>query len=419
MTSHSTTEGGSRRRLYRWWVLFAYLGALILTQVFWYNFAPLISVLVTKYGITELTASWTILVFPLASLLASGHAGSLIDRRGYRFAIRAGLALMTVGSALRVFDRHFGLVLAGQAVIALSVPYIVTSIATLVTDWFDRSEEARATGLCTVGIFVGIALSLSVSPVLTSAVGFHVAMVFFAAAAAGWTVLFAATVRQNRAATPALAASRTAWLPLFRNHNLAILFAFAFMAQGSYNAVTTWMEVIWRERGFPSQAAGLAGGMVIVGGIVGCLIFPAAMDRVQKARLTLLVCLIPTIFLIHPFLWADSPRKGYMWGVVLGFFELPCLAITLTVLERSAGKEHAGSASGLYWTMGNAGVLGLTVLLELLKKATSWHMSINAVILITVVLTALAAGLREPKLVLHELESERTMGSNVAPAETE
>jgi predicted MFS family arabinose efflux permease len=405
MISHPIMEVSSHRGLYRWWVLFVYLGALILTQVFWYNFAPLISVLVAKYSITELTASWTVLVFPLASLLASGHAGLVIDRRGYRFAIRVGLALLTAGSVLRVFDRHFGLVLAGQAVIAVSVPYIVTCIANLVTDWFDRSEEARATGLCTVGIFSGIALSLSVSPVLTSAVGFHAAMMLFAAAAALWSALFAVTVRQNQPAAPAQAAGRTAWLPLFKNHNLAILFTFAFIAQGSYNAVTTWMEVIWHERGFPSEAAGLAGSMVIVGGIAGSFIFPAVMDRIEKARLTLLVCLVPTVFLIHPFLWAPNPRQGYAWGVALGFFELPCLAITLTVLERSAGKEHAGSASGLYWTMGNAGVLGLTVLLELVKKATSWHMSINAVILLAVALNVLVAWLREPKAEHHNLHT--------------
>ncbi|HUI42530.1 MAG TPA: MFS transporter [Terriglobia bacterium] len=383
-------------RLYRWWVLLVYLGALVLTQVVWYNFAPLLSLLVAKYGVTELRASWTILAFPLASIVLSGHAGSLIDRRGYRFSMRAGLLLMTAGCALRVFDRHFTMVLAGQAVNAISVPYIVTGIANLVTDWFEPTEEARATGLCTVGIFVGIAVSLSASPFLADALGFRSAMIAFAAAAAGCTVLFFTTVRQNQPPSPALATTHTAWAPLFKNHNLVLLFAFAFIAQGSYNALTTWMEVIWNERGFPAEAAGLAGSMVMLGGIAGSFIFPALMDWLQKARLTLLICLVPTIFLIDPFLWAASPRRGYVYGAVLGLFELPCLAITLTMLERSAGKEHVGAASGLYWTLGNAGVLGLTVLLELLKKATNWRTSINAVVALTVGVTLIAAWLREP-----------------------
>jgi predicted MFS family arabinose efflux permease len=382
--------------LYRWWVLLTYLLALVLTQVVWYNFAPMLSVLVTKYSITELRASWTILVFPLASIVFSGHAGSLIDRRGYAFAIRAGLLLMTAGCALRVFDRQFSMMLAGQALNALSVPYIVTGIATLVTDWFEPREEARATGLCTIGIFAGIAVSLSASPWLADLLSFRGAMIAFAAAAAGCSALFFTTVRQNRPLSPSLATTHTAWLPLFRNHNLALLFAFAFIAQGSYNAVTTWMEVIWHERGFPAEAAGVAGGVVMVGGIAGSLIFPALMDWLQKPRLTLLICLVPTIFLIDPFLWASNVQKGYAVGAVLGLFELPCLAITLTLLERSAGKAHAGAASGVYWTMGNAGVLGLTVLLELVKKATNWKTSINTVVALTVVVTLLAAWLREP-----------------------
>ena len=65
----------------KWIALAAYLGALVLTQIFWYNFAPLISLLVARYGVSELAAGWTVLVFPLASLLFSGHAGIYTSQR--------------------------------------------------------------------------------------------------------------------------------------------------------------------------------------------------------------------------------------------------------------------------------------------------------------------------------------------------
>jgi MFS family permease len=168
-------------------VLAAFLGALILTQVFWYNFAPLISLLTAKYRISGLTASWTILVFPLASMLFSGYAGAVIDRRGYRFAIQCGLALMAVSAGLRVFD-GFSMLLAGQIGIAISVPLIVTSISTLVADWFGPAEEALFTGICTIGIFVGMALSLAASPLLVEWLGFRGAMSLLAAVAAGWAL---------------------------------------------------------------------------------------------------------------------------------------------------------------------------------------------------------------------------------------
>jgi MFS transporter, FLVCR family, feline leukemia virus subgroup C receptor-related protein len=46
--------------------------------------------------------------------------------------------------------------------------------------------------------------------------------------------------------------------------------------------------------------------------------------------------------------FAGSPRLGYAWGALLGFLWLPSLAITLTIIERIAHKEHAGAASGIF-----------------------------------------------------------------------
>ena len=377
-------------------VLVLFLGALVLTQVFWYNFAPLISLLAAKYGISELTAGWTILVFPLASLVFSGHAGAVIDRRGYRFSIRAGLTLMAVSAALRIFDGSFWMLLLGQAGAAISVPYIVTCISTLVADQFDPGREAFYTGVCTMGIFVGMAVSLAGSPMLVQALHFRGAMLFLAAITTVWALAFQFTSGRpstERAAGPP-GGGGVSWMSLFRNRNLAVIFVTGFIGQGCFNALTTWMEPIWHERGFPSDAAGIAGGLVIAGGIAGSLLIPPLLDQWNHPRLLLWICLAPSMLLVTRFLWADGPRQGYAWGAALGFLWLPSLAITLTLIERSAHKEHAGSASGLFWTIGNAGVLGLTVLFELLKEATNWHTSIYVLVLMLAVLNASIAGLR-------------------------
>jgi cyanate permease len=384
--------------LRRWLVLAAFLGALILTQVFWYNFAPLISLLTAKYHISGLTASWTILVFPLASMLFSGYAGALIDRRGYRFAIQCGLALMALSAALRIFD-GFYMLLAGQIGIAISVPCIVTCISTLVADWFGPAEEGLFTGICTIGIFVGMALSLAASPLLVEWLGFRGAMSLLAAVAAGWALLFHFTARENHPVREASRAAKPATTPvreLLMNRNLAIIFATAFIGQGCFNALTTWLEVIWHERGFASDAAGMAGGMIIAGGIAGALLIPPLLDKFDHPRLLLWICLAPSLLLVHRFVFAGSPRRGYAWGALLGFLWLPSLAITLTIIERVAHKEHAGAASGIFWTIGNAGVLGLTVCFEILKEATNWRTSIDVLVLLLAAMNALIGLLRIP-----------------------
>lgn len=378
-------------------VLVLFLGALVLTQVFWYNFAPLVSLLAARYGISELTAGWTILVFPLASLVFSGHAGSVIDRRGYRFSIRAGLTLMAVSAALRIFDGSFWMLLLGQAGAAISVPYIVTCISTLVADQFDAGREAFYTGVCTMGIFVGMAVSLAGSPILVQVLHFRGAMLFLAAITAVCALAFQFTSGRagtERAAIPPASGAGVSWASLFRNRNLAVIFVTGFIGQGCFNALTTWMEPIWHERGFPSDAAGIAGGLVIAGGIAGSLLIPPLLDKWNHPRLLLWICLAPSMLLVTRFLWADGPRQGYAWGAALGFLWLPSLAITLTLIERTAHKEHAGAASGLFWTIGNAGVLGLTVLFELLKEATNWRTSIYVLVLMLAVLNASIAWLR-------------------------
>jgi FLVCR family feline leukemia virus subgroup C receptor-related protein len=383
----------------RWLVLAAFLGALILTQVFWYNFAPLISLLMARYHISGLTASWTILVFPLASMLFSGYAGALIDRRGYRFAIQYGLILMALSAGLRIFG-GFYMLLAGQIGIAISVPLIVTCISTLVTDWFGPAEEGLYTGICTIGIFVGMALSLAASPLLVEWMGFRGAMVFLAVVAAGWALLFHFTARENHPMRdPALASKPTATpvRALLMNRNLAVIFATAFIGQGCFNALTTWLEVIWHERGFSSDAAGMAAGMIIAGGIAGALLIPPLLDRFDHPRALLWMCLAPSLLLVHRFVFAASPRLGYCWGAVLGFLWLPSLAISLTIIERVAHKEHAGAASGIFWTIGNAGVLGLTVCFEVLKEATNWRTSIDVLVVLLAAMNGLIALLRVPK----------------------
>ena len=386
----------------KWIALAAYLGALVLTQIFWYNFAPLISLLVARHGVSELAAGWTVLVFPLASLLFSGHAGALIDRRGYRYSVQAGLVLMAASSLLRIFDTSFLMILAGQTGAAIAVPYIVTAISPLVTDWFEPHQETLVTGFCTVGIFAGMSISLAGSPAAVNSFGFRGAMISFAAAAVLGTLVFRFAVPKERASpVGGTKAARPDYRALLSNRNLLVIFLTAFLGQGCFNALTTWMEVIWHERGFASEAAGLASGIVILGGIAGSFLVPPLLDRYQTPRLILWVCLIPCLCLIHPFLWAGTPRQGYAWGAAMGLCWLPTLAISLTILERSAGREHAGAAAGIFWTVGNAGVLGLTIFFERLKAATNWGVAIDAVILLMAIMTLSVGLLRLPPVRAH------------------
>src|SRR5262249_41443139 len=131
----------------RWAVLAAYAAVVGVSQMLWLNFAPLLSLVQVRYGVSELRASLLVLVFPLLYVVLSIPAGALTDARGYRFAIGAGAIGMTVASALRVFDQSFWCLLAAQIGIAIAQPYVGNGISKLVADWFPEEQSALATGL--------------------------------------------------------------------------------------------------------------------------------------------------------------------------------------------------------------------------------------------------------------------------------
>src|SRR5205085_10504592 len=110
-------------------------------------------------------------------------AGALTDRRGYRFAVGVGAIGMALASCIRIYDRSFWALFAGQVGIAVAQPYVVNGISKLVADWFSEEHGAMATGLGTMGMFVGMALATALTPALVDSLGLRATMGVFAAIA--------------------------------------------------------------------------------------------------------------------------------------------------------------------------------------------------------------------------------------------
>src|SRR4051794_37198871 len=91
-----------------WVVLTAFIGVVAVSQMLWLNFAPLLTYVQQRYGVSELRASLLVLVFPLLYVVLSIPAGWLTDRKGYHVAVGWGAAVTAVFSAVRLDDAHFG-----------------------------------------------------------------------------------------------------------------------------------------------------------------------------------------------------------------------------------------------------------------------------------------------------------------------
>ena len=53
---------------------------------------------------------------------------------------------------------------------------------------------------------------------------------------------------------------------------------------GIFNGISTWVENIIRPRGFTPTDAGTLGALMVLGGIIGAVVFPSLSDKQHKRQ---------------------------------------------------------------------------------------------------------------------------------------
>ena len=356
-----TSHAGAKK------VLAAYTLLAAVTQLLWLNFAPLVTLVCARYGVSELLATMLVLVFPLLYVLMSIPAGMLVDRKGYRYAVGWGGTITALFATLRIWDEHFAVLLVAQLGIAVAQPFVINGISKLVIDWFPEEHGAIATGIGTMGMFIGMAVAMAATPALVAGTSLRTAMVVFAAVAWVAAALFWALGRERTPASTAATQEAAGLGVLLAHRDLRMLFVLAFLGLGFFNALTTWLEQILAPHGFDAEAAGAVGGVLIAGGIVGSVVVPALSDKAKRRKPFLMACALLALPLVHPLCNTRAPGVAYALGGALGFLLLPAFALLLEMCSEHAGREHAGNATGLLMLMGNAGGVVMSLLVDAVR----------------------------------------------------
>ena len=361
-------------RWMRWVVLGLFMLVAGLSQALWLNFAPLITTVQAKYGVSEGLASSLLLVFPLVYVLLSVFAGQLTDRKGYPYAIGLGAVLMAGFSCLRINDGgSFWVLLIAQTGIAVGQPFAVNGISKLVADWFTPEQSAIATGLGTMGMFSGMAVGMAATPPAVEALGYQGAMIAFAAVSVIIAAAFLLVVRPNPVhpersrGTVVDAGPAPTLRSLMSNPKLLLLFAVAFLGLGFFNGLTTWLEPILAPNGFDAVKAGAIGGVLIVGGIIGAIVVPALSDWAQRRKPFLIGSVALALVALFPVCTSHDETVVLASSFALGFFFLPAFALLLDMCATVAGEGAAGGATGLLMLFGNGGGVLVIIAMGVVK----------------------------------------------------
>ena len=133
-----------RVRTARWALLLAFAALVASTQVLWLSLAPVTTRASDARGVSEGAIGDLAVVNPVLYVLLAIPAGRWLDRR-FGLALSTGAALTAVGALLRAVNpESYEWVLAGQVVLSVGQPLVLTATTKVAARWFPATERTRA-----------------------------------------------------------------------------------------------------------------------------------------------------------------------------------------------------------------------------------------------------------------------------------
>src|SRR3989304_2985423 len=170
-----------------------------------------------------------------------------------------------------------------------------------------------------------------------------------------------------------------------------------FIGLGVFNSVTTWIEDIVRPRDFSITQAGLAGGLMIVGGIVGALVMPTLSDRYRRRVPFISIALTLAIPGLAGVTFATAPGWLKASSFLLGFSLLSAGPIGFQYGAEIARPTPEGTSNGLLLLMGQVSGILFIFGMDAFKSPATGSMTASLIVVVGLMVIALliATRLRE------------------------
>jgi predicted MFS family arabinose efflux permease len=348
-----------------WRAIAAYGLVCAATQVLWLTFAAITTATARRYGVSVGAVGWLAEIFPLLYVALAIPAGILLDR-WFRPALAAGGALVALGGLVRLGGETFAWALAGQVLVAVAQPIVLSAVSKLAGEYLPVERRADGIAVGSAGSFVGMLLALLLGPTVGAHGHLERLLVLEAVLAVIPAVVLAFVLRrpgevsEEHAAIEGSAARALWQLPRMR-----ILCGLVFLGFGVFVALATWLQTLLEPAGVSEAASGgLLVGM-IVAGVIGCAVLPPLIARRNTERgfmrtVVIVACLGCVVLGAAPWLGVRA-----LAVVAMGIVLLPALPVILTAAEQLAGAA-AGTAGAIVWMAGNLGGLVVALIVQIL-----------------------------------------------------
>ncbi len=367
---------------YRWVVLVLFMLPAIATQIQWITFAPIAKDAAALYtgGDTDAIDLMAV-VFMLAYIPVSFPASWCIDRLGLKRGTGIGVVILGLCGFLRIFAPDYTWLLIFQIGCAIGQPFVLNSFTKVAANWFPREEEALASGLATMSLFLGLAGAMFAGDFILDhykhagdpQAGINLILYIYGIFSLAGMVLYLIFVKDKPKTPPSpIAAEKKVSMligmrSLLKNRDFLLLCGAFFIGLGAFNAISSKIDTIFNRPIDidPSLAPGIVGGLIIVGGIFGAVILSALSDKYRKRKLFLMVIMAMAIPLVILLQYLSSIVLLGIAGFVFGFFLVSALPIGLTYAVEKTHPVPEATSNGILMLSGQISGIVLTLLFNM------------------------------------------------------
>jgi MFS family permease len=398
----------------RWMMLTVYMVMVAVNQLLWITFAPITGEATKYYAVSDLRIGILSMCFMIVYIVVSIPASWVIDKFGIRIGVGIGAAFTGVFGLVRGFaGTDYNWLLIAQIGIAIGQPFILNAITKLAARWFPMEERATAAGLGTLAMYLGILLGMTLTPYLIIGSGIGGMLYIYGIISILTSVVFIVLIKEGPPTAPCLPEQEERSLvydgfkQTLRTKDFIILMIIFFIGLGVFNAVTTWIEDILRPRGFTATQAGITGGLMIVGGIIGALFIPILSDKYKKRTPFIIIALVGATLGLTGITFATTYWLLLTSGAVLGFFLLSSGPIGFQYGAEITYPASEGTSNGMLLLMGQVSGIAFIFGMDSLKSAATGSMTRSLIFLIALMVLSILMSVRLKESVILSREKDK------------
>jgi cyanate permease len=307
----------------------------------------------------------------------------------------------------------YNLLLTAQIGIAVGQPFILNAITKLAARWFPMEERATAAGLGTLSMYIGILAGMTLTPYLIIGSGISGMLVIYGVVSIVTAFIFLVVMKEGPPTAPCRPDQEErslvfdGFMQTLRTKDFLWLMVIFFIGLGVFNAVTTWIEDIMRPRGFSATQAGITGGLMIIGGIVGALIIPLLSDFYRKRTPFIILALIGATIGLIGITFATSYWLLLLSGTVLGFFLLSSGPIGFQYGAEITYPASEGTSNGMLLLMGQISGIAFIFGMDSLKSQSTGSMTRSLVFLTGLMLLSILISFRLKESVILTRDTDK------------